>query len=208
MIRYFRRTKKYCLREDKIMKHIINTSFFKLFGIIYSTLLFSLIFSCKSTVEEKTFDQYKGFFKPDEDATEVFRVLILSDRYESSQMKFQDKLVKIDDKEGDKAISDRLREYDKIDETCDGVLTVSLYNTGKIMKIRPKILAPISEVNSLIVEDLKRWNFKFADSVKEPNSFDIKYRVVLRKIQSDEDIMKEVMEKAKKEEEKKGKSDD
>jgi hypothetical protein len=190
------------------MKHIINTSFFKIFPIIYFTLTISFIFSCKTTVKEQTAEQYGNFFKPDAEAIEVFRVLILSDKYESSQIKFQDKLAKIEDKEGDKTISDKLKDYDKIDEICEGVLTVSLYNTGKIMKIRPKVLAPISEVNSLIVDDLKRWNFKFSDDVKEPNSFDIKYRVVLRKMQSDDDIMKEVMEKAKKDEERKGKSEE
>jgi len=170
--------------------------------------MFSFIFSCKTIFKEEKIDQYGNYLKQDTAAVEVFRVLILSDRYESSQMKFQDKLEKIDDKEGDKNISDKLKEYDKINETCEGVLTVSLYNTGKIMKIRPKTLAPIAEVNSLIVDDLKRWNFKFAADVTEPNVFEIKYRVVLRKMQTDEEIMKEVMEKAKKEEQKKGKSDE
>lgn len=167
----------------------------------------SFLPSCSTSFKDRAAGKYENFFKPDPDSSEVFRVLILSDRYESSQMKFQEKLSKIEDKEGDKTVLEKLKEYDKINETCDGVLTVSLYNTGRIMKIRPKILAPISEVNSLIVDDLKRWNFKFAENINEPASFDIKYRVILRKMQSDEDIMKEVMEKVKKEEEKKSRSD-
>jgi hypothetical protein len=190
------------------MNSILSTSFFKLLLFISVVSVLSSLFSCKTVPKDQTMEQYENFLKPDAEAVEIFRVLIFSDRYESSQTKFQDKLIKIDDKEGDKNIADKLKEYDKINETCEGVLTVSLYNTGKIMKIRPKILAPIAEVNSLIVDDLKRWNFKFAPDIKEPSSFDIKYIVVLRKMQSDKDIMKEVMEKAKKDEEKKGKSDE
>jgi hypothetical protein len=190
------------------MKHIINTSFFKIFLAVNITLIFTFIFSCKTIFKEEKVDQYENYLKQDTEAVEVFRVLILSDRYESSQMKFQEKLEKIEDKEGDKNITDKLKEYDKISETCEGVLTVSLYNTGKIMKIRPKVIAPIAEVNSLIVDDLKRWTFKFAADVAEPNVFDIKYKVILRKMQSDEEIMKEVMEKTKKEEQRKGKSDE
>jgi hypothetical protein len=74
------------------------------------------------------------------------------------------------------------------------------------MKIRPKILAPIAEINTLIVEDIKRWNFDFSGDIIQPTSFNIKYRVVLRKIQSDEEIMKEVMEREKNTSTQKGKS--
>ena len=49
------------------------------------------------------------------------------------------------------------------------------------------------------MEDLKRWNFQFAEDenreIFEPNIFDIRYKVVLRKMQSDEEIMKEVMDR-------------
>ena len=185
------------------MKHVINTSILKIFSVLCVIIIFSVIFSCKTVVIDEKIEAYRDFLKEDPAADEVFRVLILSDRYESSQMKFQEKISRIEDIEGDKIISDKLKEYDKINEVCDGVLTVSLYHNGKIMKIRPKEIASIAEVNSLIVDDLKRWSFNYVPENTEPSTFNIKYRVILRKIQSDEDIMKEVIERAKKEEEKK-----
>jgi hypothetical protein len=180
---------------------------------IVITLFFILIISgCKTITKEIPVDEYAAYLKPDIEANEAFHVLIISNRYDFSQMKYQDKIKRSDDADGDNVISSKLKEYDKIDEISEGVLTVWLYpETGKIMKIRPKTLASIAEINSLIVEDLKRWNFELKEQKKsdkkddkiEPNTFDIKYRVVLRKLQSDEDIMKEVQEKKKKEEEKK-----
>ncbi|MFH0976796.1 MAG: hypothetical protein V1874_13510 [Spirochaetota bacterium] len=198
------------------MKPVINTSFFKIF-IIINIFIFSMIFiSCKTIL--KTEDQNDLFLKQDKNAEEVFRVLIISNKYASSQMKFNDKIQKTEDEEGDQNIYTKLKDYDKINETCEGILTVWLYDSGKIMKIRPKTLTAITEINSLIVEDLKRWDFKYINNVDSAdekeipaakvNTFDIKYRVVLRKIQSDEEIMKEVMEKAKKEEEKKARAAD
>ncbi len=167
-------------------------------------VLFSI--SCKTTAQkEAVIDEYKEFLQPDPEAEELFRVLIISDRYVTSQMKYHDKIERIQDSEGDQLITDKLKDYDKIDEICEGILTAWLYpETGRLMKIRPKTIAPIAEVNNLIMEDLKRWNFKFTGAI-EPNVFDIKYRVVLRKIQSDEEIMKEVLEREKK---KNGGSDD
>ncbi|MBN2402621.1 MAG: hypothetical protein JXN64_09485 [Spirochaetes bacterium] len=191
------------------MKYIINTSFFKIFIILGFFSVFSLIFSCKTAViKDPVIEQYKNYLEQDAESEEVFRVLILSDRYVISQMKFHDRLIKIEDNEGDKGISDKLKEYDKIDEACEGVLTVSLYKTGNIMQIRPKVITPIDEVNNLIVHDLKRWNFKFENDNTEPSTFDIRYKVILRKMQSDEDIMREIMERAKEEEKKGGRSDD
>jgi hypothetical protein len=170
--------------------------------IISGLFLFS--FSCKTITKETEKDKYSDYLKSDANSDEAFRVLIISDRYDFVQLKYQDQMKRISDTDGDKGITTKLKEYDKIDETAEGVLTVSIYpENGKIMRIRPKNLAPIAEINSLIVEDLKRWNFDIAVEKMEPNTFDIKYKVVLRKLQSDEEIMKEVEEKIKKDEEKK-----
>lgn len=170
-------------------------------------LLFSIaVISCSSftMLGDPILNQNKDFLKPDPEAPETFRVLIVSDKYVYSQMKAVESIKRTDDIEGDEKTSSELKQYDKIDEICEGTLSVWLFpDSGKLMKIRPKELVPIAEINGLIVEDLKRWNFEFPAEAIEPNCFDIKYRVILRKIQSDEETMKEVREKVKEETEKK-----
>jgi hypothetical protein len=176
------------------MKSNLSTIICKL---LFIAAFMAVIYSCKSAGVDKS-DIQASFLKADANAEELFHVLIISDRYESSQMKFNEQMKRLDDDEGNRNICTKLKDYDKINETCEAVLTIWLYpDSGRIMKIRPKALAQISEVNSLIVEDAKRWNFSFKDDEIEPKVFDIKYRVVLRKLQSDEDIMKEVREKQK-----------
>ncbi len=186
------------------MKRHINTSICKALIIIIVFSMFSFLFFCKTVTKEiEIKDEHEDFLKSNTETDELFRVLIISNRYDFSQMKFHSQLKKVADPDGDLSICGKLKEYDKINETCEGVLTVWLYpDSGKLMKIRPKILAPIAEINTLIVEDLKRWNFQFSDIV-EPNMFDVRYRIVLRKIQSDEDIMKEIREREEKEGKKK-----
>ena len=174
--------------------------------LIINIILSSILISCSSTgiISDSISDADKDFLKPNPETEELFRVLIISDKYHFSQMKFNDKLSRTEDKEGDEKISNNLKMYDKIDEVTEGTLTISLYpDSGTLMKIRPKRLSPIAEINTLIVEDIKRWKFKFSSEIIEPNKFNIKFRVILRKIQSDEETMKEVMEKAKEKAEKK-----
>jgi hypothetical protein len=172
--------------------------------VIACLFSFSFIIACKTIPQEIAKDEHRDYLQPDANADEAFRVLVISDRYDFIQLKYHDQFKRTVDADGDKGTSAKLKEYDKIDETCEGVLSVWLFpETGKIMRIRPKTLAPIAEINSLIVEDLKRWTFEIPGEKIEQNTFDIKYRVVLRKLQSDEEIMKEVQEKIKKDESKK-----
>ena len=189
------------------MEHIKIVTPVKIFTLflLFATTIF--LFSCKTIIKEPIADLHDDFLNQDATADELFRVLIISDRYSNIQMKFHDQIKKVQDEEGDKNTCNKLKEYDKINEICEGILTVWLYNdSGKLMKIRPKILAPIAEINTLIVEDIKRWNFDFSGDIIQPTRFNIKYRVVLRKIQSDEEIMKEVIEREKNTSTQKGKS--
>jgi hypothetical protein len=199
------------IKQKKIAGSLImnNAKIAKIFFPVGFIILSLFFVSCKTVPVVEPVDEYKAYLTPDPESDELFRVLIISDRYEAVQMKQEESITRADDQEGDMLISDKLRDYDKIDEICEGILTVWLYpDSGKLMKIRPKSLAPIAEINSLIVEDLKRWSFTFEGKTVDPNIFDVKYRVVLRKMQSDEDIMKEVMEKVKQKEGKKQISDD
>jgi len=64
--------------------------------------------------------------------------------------------------------------------------------------VRPKRLAALREIDELLVEDIQRWNFiSPAKKSVSPLRFDVRYRVVLRKKQSDEEIIKEVRDKMK-----------
>lgn len=103
------------------------------------------------------------------------------------------------DPSGDAFVCDELSRYDKINEVRDAIITVSLFpDTGRIMKVRPKRLSALMEIDELIVEDIQRWTFTSPRKREvSPLRFDIHYRIVLRKKQSDEEIIKEVQEKLK-----------
>jgi hypothetical protein len=63
------------------------------------------------------------------------------------------------------------------------------------MKVRPKKLTYLMEIDKLIVEDIQRWSFQFPAKDVYPTQFDVRYRVILRKTLSDDEIMKEVRDK-------------
>ncbi|HEY1406325.1 MAG TPA: hypothetical protein VF857_06935 [Spirochaetota bacterium] len=134
-----------------------------------------------------------------ENKDEIFRVMITSDGYNLVQTAYPESIQRSDDKSGDKFICEELNKYNKINEVREAILSVSLYpDTGRIMKVRPKRLAALREIDELLVEDIQRWSF--VSPAKKPVSplrFDVHYRIVLKKNQSDEEIIKEVREKMK-----------
>ncbi len=138
------------------------------------------------------------FLKVKPEVEEVFRVYLSSGRYLVSQMKYLDRIKRGADPGGDKFICEELKKHDKIDETRDGIVTVWLFpDSGRLMKIRPKKLTYLMEIDALMVEDIQRWNFKFTGNFIYPTKFDVMYRVAIRKKQSDEEIIKEVQDKLK-----------
>lgn len=158
--------------------------------------------SCKTaTVEEirsQLKDENADFLKPDKDATEVFRVLLTSDEYKVVQLKNETTIERVKDEGGDKYISSEIQKLDMIDEARIGVISVWLFpDSGKIMKIRSMRPTYFTEVDALINDDIMRWNFLFPKKVIEPTKFDIMYRVVLSKKQSDEEIIKAVQDRMK-----------
>jgi hypothetical protein len=138
------------------------------------------------------------FLKEDPKAAEVFHILMSSDSYVISQMKGHASIRRVPDPGGDKYMSEELKRYDKIDEAREGVVSIWLYpDSGRLMKVRPKKPIYLTEIDNLLIEDMQRWNYEFPRKTVEPTSFDVKYRVVLQKKQSDDEIMKEVREKIK-----------
>jgi len=147
-------------------------------------------------MQGKTEKENKKFLQADDSAVELFRVLISSDRYDVSQMKFGKNIQRAQDPDGDKYISSELEKFNKIDEVVEGVLSIGLFpDSGRIMKIRPIKPTYLIEIDKLIGEDIRRWGFKFSGNIINPTTFNIKYRVVLRKQQSDDEIIREVQQK-------------
>ena len=174
----------------------------KVLYIVLTGILTLQLISCKTaTVEDvraQLKDDNESFLKPDKKATEVFRVLLTSDEYRVVQLKNETTIERGKDEGGDKYISSEIQKLDMIDEARIGVISVWLYpDSGKIMKIRSQRPTYFTEVDSLLNDDIMRWNFVFPKKVIEPTKFDIVYRVVLSKKQSDEEIIKAVQERLK-----------
>ena len=107
-----------------------------------------LVLSCSTSstiqyiqiIEDPILEQNEIFLQFDSESEESYRVLITSDRYLVSQMKYKDSLIREEDVEGDQYVYKKLKQYDKIDEMREGTISVWLYpDTGKLMKIRPSL---------------------------------------------------------------------
>ncbi len=175
------------------MKVLYSLSIIVAFG-------FSLICAgCGSVSKKSPIDlRIEKFLSGEEGTTEVFRVAYVSDRYRVAQMRFPDRIQRVEDENGDKYMCDELKRYDKIDVIREGIISVTLFpDSGRLHKARPVKLTGLMEIEKLLMEDVQRWSFTFPRKVVEPTKFDIRYMVVLRKNQSDEEIMKEVRERIK-----------
>lgn len=175
----------------------------KILYILLTSVVFFQVISCKtvSTVESiraQIKEDNEKFLKPDKKATEVFRVLLTSDEYKVIQLKNETTMERVPDEGGDKYISSEIQKLDMIDEARLGVISVWLYpDSGSIMKIRSQRPTYFKEIDALLNDDIMRWGFKFPKKVVEPTRFDIVYRVVLSKKQSDEEIIKAVQDRMK-----------
>jgi hypothetical protein len=170
--------------------------------MLFACLISFQLISCKTAtieeIREKIKEDNEDFLKADSRAAETFRVLLTSDEYKVIQMKHDKTIERVKDDGGDKYISSEIQKLDMIDEVRTGLVSVWLYpDSGSIMKIRSMRPTYFKEVDSLINDDIMRWNFKFPKKVIEPTRFDIFYRVVLTKKKSDEEIIKAVQDKMK-----------
>ena len=163
-------------------------------------VVITLIACSTATVKEKEdpFAQDNKKFLEEKSGTELFRVLITPDNYQVVQLNYQGRITRNNDESGDKYILEEVAQYNQIDEAREGIVTVWLFpDSGAIMKIRPTQLTFLVELDNLIVQDLQRWTFSFPEKTIEPTKFDVKYRIVLRKKLSDEEIMQQIREKIK-----------
>lgn len=168
---------------------------------LIAPLLAVAVLSCASATESRIDSLNKKFLdapfeKGEKDNKETFRVVIMSNKYIVVQTDHQDTIERMKDPGGDKYICDEIRKYDKIDESREGMYHISLFpDRGTLMKVRPYKPLNLIELDNLILDDLQRWTFKFPKKTIQPNNMYIKYRIVLRKKQTDAQIIKEVEKK-------------
>jgi hypothetical protein len=155
--------------------------------------------SCASIAEKKIEAENKQFLEaPFTNGVdkETFRVLIMSNKYLFVQTNNQETIERVNDPGGDRYICDEVKKYDKIDESREGMYHISLYpDRGTLMKVRPYKPLNLIELDNIVIDDLQRWSFKFPKMIIQPSNLYIKYRIVLRKRQSDAQIIKEVEKK-------------
>jgi hypothetical protein len=170
-------------------------------AMIFIAPIILLISGCTSAHEQyikQTQKENEKFLNPDEQTSEIFRVLLSSEGYQVVQINNQDTIRRVNDEMGDKYISSELQRLDIIDESRVGIVTIWLYpDRGTIMRIRPQRPIYFFEIDALLNDDLMRWNFRFPKRIVEPTRLDIMYRVVLTKKRSDEEIIKEVQDMMK-----------
>ncbi|MBN1500807.1 MAG: hypothetical protein JW982_11655 [Spirochaetes bacterium] len=169
-----------------------------------ASLLFMALAACQTVEKPETpkdqfaADTKKFLSETPSNKSEIFRVFISSDSYVISQKLSTEYIKRTDDETGDKYFMEEISMLNKIDEAREGALTVWLYpDSGRIMQVRYLQSTYLREVDKILIEDVQRWTFKFPKKVIEPIKFDIRYRVVLRKKMTDDQIMDELRQAQK-----------
>ena len=140
-------------------------------------------------------DDKKFLFSEPDNEEDLYRIFLTSEQYLVTQKGYDETIARVPDMQGDRYICNEICGIDMIDETREGIVSILLYpDSGKVMKVRTKKSTFIMEIDKIITEDMQRWRFTFPQETIEPIKFDIRYRVKLRKRQSDEEIMREVRE--------------
>ncbi len=166
--------------------------------IIWASIIAILLSSCTTLQKSDLSSENERFINGDGRGKEVFRVLLSSHEYKVKQFRYNKTMERTPDPGGDKYITHEIEKLNMINEVRNGITTVWLYpDSGRIMKIRSQKPTYFKEIDSLINDDIMRWNLKFPKGYVEPVRFDVVYRVVLRKEQSDDEIIKQVQNRIK-----------
>jgi len=111
--------------------------------LVFSIAVASLLLvSCKTAeVKDPLKERIDEYLSVNPNTKELFRVLMMSDRYLIAQMNHTEKILRNEDSGGDRYMTEELKKFDKIDEEREGVIAVWLYpDSGRLMKVRPKKL--------------------------------------------------------------------
>ncbi len=167
-----------------------------LLAIIFAA---AVLHACRTTESVgRSKSEHEKFIEAEKGQGELFRVLYMSDTYKVKQMWADGSIVRNQDPGGDSYMCNELKKHDKFEEVKESVISVWLYpDSGALMKIRPKEPTFLFEIDKLILEDIQRWTFKFPKKTVVPSKFDVRYRVVIRKTLSDQEILKDLQESLK-----------
>ncbi len=123
---------------------------------------------------------------------ETFRVVMMSDRYLVEQKAYSSNMSRQEDPSGDDYFMERMKRLDVVNETREGLIKVWVYpDSGRLMKVRFLESTYIQEIDKLIIDDIQRWTFNYNRGI-HPLVFTVRYRVVLRKMLSDAEILDEL----------------
>ena len=130
---------------------------------------------------------------------ELFRVLFTSEGYVVSQMYAHETIARNEDVSGDKYYSSRMKDFNIMDEVREGVFSVTIFpDSGRLNRIRPERSTFLHEVDALILEDIQRWTFKSPKRRSfEPTRFNVRYRIILHRSGSDEEVLQRIRERMK-----------
>lgn len=125
--------------------------------------------------------------------SEVFRVFVSSDFYQSRQMTADDTIKLKDDPGGKLNFSESLKNFNKIDWTSEATVKLELYpDTGKISRIRFVHPSGIGEIDKLVSDDITRWVFEFPRENIEPRIFTVSYFIILQNHVSRQEAIEEL----------------
>lgn len=129
---------------------------------------------------------------------EVFRVLMTADEYIVAQKAYSDSISRTPDDSGDKYFVAEMMKFNKIDEICEGIISVWLFpDSGRLMQVRFVRSTFIRELDTMIMDDIQRWNFAFQNKRITPIKFTVRYKIVLEKRLSDEEIINDMRQNLK-----------
>ena len=139
------------------------------------------------------------FLEVNPKSQDLFRVLLTSENYIVSQMYATSSIERVKDVSGDKYYCSEIKEFDIMDEIREGVFSVTIFpDTGRLNKIRPERSTFLHDIDALILEDIQRWVFRSPHRRSfEPTRFNVRYRVILHKSLSDEEILQRIRQKMK-----------
>jgi len=160
--------------------------------------------SIKGGVEPKAWDpkhpdNVKFLEENNPKVPDLFRVLLTSEGYVVSQMYAQTTIERNADASGDKYYSSRIKDFNIMDEVREGVFSITIFpDSGRLNRIRPERSTFLHEIDALILEDIQRWTFKSPKRRSfEPTKFNVRYRIVLHRSGSDEEILQRIRERMK-----------
>ena len=130
--------------------------------------------------------------------TEVFRVVMTGKDYIISQKSYLDTIKRVEDESGDNYFVEEISALNQISESREGVVEVGLYpDSGKLIQVRFVQSSFLREIDQMIFDDIQRWNYEFPKKKVDPIKFTVRYKVVLEKSVSEDDMVSKMRQQMK-----------